>query len=37
MDGGRWLTPSIFLGYVDQEDAGRIVAERFNSFRYANL
>jgi integrase len=37
MDGGRWKTPAVFLGYVDIENAGRIVAERFNSHRYANL
>ncbi|WP_188080025.1 tyrosine-type recombinase/integrase [Neorhizobium sp. P12A] len=37
MDGGRWKTPAVFLGYVDIDNAGRIVAEKINSHRYANL
>ncbi|MFL9829070.1 hypothetical protein [Rhodoplanes sp. SY1] len=35
---GRWKSAKIFLEtYVHAENAGRLVADRFNSQRYANL
>lgn len=38
MDAGRWKSAKIFLEtYVHAENAGRLVADRFNSQRYANL
>ena len=38
MDAGRWKSSTVFLEtYVHSENAGRLVADRFNSQRYANL
>lgn len=38
MDAGRWKSSTVFLEtYVHAENAGRLVADRFNSQRYANL
>jgi site-specific recombinase XerD len=38
MDAGRWKSSKIFLEtYVHTENAGRMVADRFNTQRYANL
>jgi integrase len=35
MDGGGWVSSKVFLEiYVQGEDGGRVVAERFNSHRY---
>lgn len=38
MDAGRWKSSKIFLEtYVHTENAGRMVADKFNSQRYAHL
>lgn len=38
MDAGRWRSSAVFLEtYVHSENAGRLVADRFNSQRYASL
>jgi len=35
MDGGGWVSPRIFLEvYVQSDEGGKLVAERFNSQRY---